>query len=111
MKIYYEPYKGYNSITGSASFFAFIEPEKHRLLREIGVDYILYEITRNAHHYYMRPSLMTQLLVEQRQVLMSHVYIYFNMYGNNFRKPFRDELQRLADCEVEPGMFRNEDIL
>ncbi|MHA2218041.1 MAG: hypothetical protein ACXACY_19070 [Candidatus Hodarchaeales archaeon] len=106
MKIYYEPYPGFNNSSSDGLIFG--EPEEFKLLREIGVEYIFYKISQKGLAYNFWP-IMDQLSPEQRQVLLSHAYIICNNNSAGifkFRELFRDELQRLADCEIEPGMFK-----
>jgi hypothetical protein len=117
MKIYYEPYRGYNKkydfvYTDDVVLeFSFTEPEEPKLIREIGVDYIIEGITeRDGFSYYLEPLIMRQLLPEQIRVLMSHAFrIPFSEL--HFVNQLRNEVEQLAKQEIEPGIFKDEDIL
>jgi hypothetical protein len=58
MKIHYEPYSGYNRrydfmySDDMVLEFSFIEPEEPKLLREIGVNYVVEEITKEDGFIY-----------------------------------------------------------
>jgi hypothetical protein len=56
--------------------------------------------------------LTRQLLPEQIRVLWSHVYrIYYYQPLLHFVREFRNEVEQIAKREIEPGMFKDEDIL
>ncbi|MHA2218919.1 MAG: hypothetical protein ACXACY_23605 [Candidatus Hodarchaeales archaeon] len=120
MKIHYEPYTGFNERHdfGNEGFsldLSFLEPEEPKLLKEIGVDYIVKEIMKkNGFKYsFYRLSSMSQLLPEQIRILMSHAYVVATLTStkNMFADEFYSIVRRIAEQEIEPGMFRNEDIL
>ncbi|MHA2218914.1 MAG: hypothetical protein ACXACY_23580 [Candidatus Hodarchaeales archaeon] len=120
MKIYYEPYRGFNNSydfaieDSSVMKFSFTEPEEPRLIREIGVDYIVNEITkRYGFSYSFRLLLMKQLLPEQIRVLWSHAYRIYSHTSSKiqFIPRFRSEVEQIAKQEIEPGMFKDEDTL
>jgi hypothetical protein len=101
---------------------SFIEPEEPKLLEEIGVNYIVNEITKRNGYSLVELSLMEQLLPEQIRVLWSHAYriFYYHAYRIFYYRPisqsqfvceFRHEVEQIAKQEIEPGMFKNEDIL
>jgi hypothetical protein len=117
MKIRYEPFPGFNNrhdflfSNGAVENLSFVEPEEPRLLREIGVNYIVKGITeRNGFNYYLEPLIMKQLLPEQIRVLVSHAHkIACLITKYQFIPRFRNEVKQIAKQEIEPGMFRNED--
>ncbi|MHA2218541.1 MAG: hypothetical protein ACXACY_21660 [Candidatus Hodarchaeales archaeon] len=123
MKIYYEPYLGYNKRYDFrypdtlVLKLSFIEPEEPKLMREIGVDYIVKEVTEKDGFKYSftKLSLMEQLLPEQMRVLLSHAYRICNHHRLfskfQFIRIFRNEVKQIAEQEIEPGMFKDEDIL
>jgi hypothetical protein len=85
--------------------FSFVEPEESRLMREIGVDYIV---------DFIGEPLTKQLLPEQIRVLLSHAYRIYGYYCFSklqFIREFRREVEQIAKQEIEPGMFKNEDTL
>jgi hypothetical protein len=108
MKIHYEPYTGFNERHdfGNEGFsldLSFLEPEEPKLLKEIGV----------FKYSFYRLSSMSQLLPEQIRILMSHAYVVATLTStkNMFADEFYSIVRRIAEQEIEPGMFRNEDIL
>ncbi|MHA2219357.1 MAG: hypothetical protein ACXACY_25875 [Candidatus Hodarchaeales archaeon] len=120
MKIYYEPYPGYNEkydfiyLHTTVMDLSFTEPEEPRLMREIGVNCIIDGIMVGSDYSFTELSLMKQLLPEQIRVLFSHAYRIYNSYCFSqvqFIFKFRDEVRQLARQEIEPGMFKDEDIL
>jgi hypothetical protein len=120
MKIHYEPYRGFNKqhdfiyIDNAVMDLSFIEPEEPKLLEEIGVNYIVNEITKRNGYSLVELSLMEQLLPEQIRVLWSHAYrifYYRPISQSQFVCEFRHEVEQIAKQEIEPGMFKNEDIL
>jgi hypothetical protein len=119
MKIHYEPYSGFNRrydfiyLDGTVMSLSFTEPEEPRLMREIGVGYIVEGIIV-VDGYSFRGPLMEQLLPEQIRVLLSHAYrIYFRtpIPQFHFINQLRNEVEQIAKQEIEPGMFKNEDTL
>ncbi|MHA2218910.1 MAG: hypothetical protein ACXACY_23560, partial [Candidatus Hodarchaeales archaeon] len=116
MKIYYEPFPGFNKeydfiFTDDAVMdLSFTEPEEPRLLREIGADYIVEGIMVGSG-YYFTGLLMKQLIPEQIRVLWSHAYrVYyrpfnqFNPFTPHPRLPrfvdrFRNEVEQIAKQE------------
>ncbi|MHA2218916.1 MAG: hypothetical protein ACXACY_23590 [Candidatus Hodarchaeales archaeon] len=117
MKIYYEPYRGFNKIydftypNNMVMELSFIEPEEPKLMREIGVDYIVGKITKRNGFIYLftELSLMEQLLPEQIRVLWSHAFRIYHYYQflskSRFTTRFRNEVKKIAEQEIEPGMF------
>jgi hypothetical protein len=97
---------------------SFVEPEEPKLIREIGVGYIVERIVA-GDGYSFRGPLMKQLLPEQIRILLSHAYrIYHHLCNFNpftsqprFVDQFRYEVEQIAKQEIEPGMFKNENIL
>ncbi|MHA2218536.1 MAG: hypothetical protein ACXACY_21635 [Candidatus Hodarchaeales archaeon] len=121
MKIHYEPFPGFNKefdfmyTDDIVINLSFIEPEEPKLLREIGVDYIIKGITeRDGFTYsFTELSLMEQLLPEQIRVLLSHAYKISEKFirKSQFIRIFHNEVEQIAKQEIEPGMFKDEDIL
>jgi hypothetical protein len=120
MKIHYEPFPGFNK---EFDFMypdtlilelSFTEPEEPKLLKEIGVDYIVEKITK-GDGYSFEGLLMKQLLPEQIRVLLSHTYRVFYYRLPTSQPRFVDllyiEFQQIAKQEIEPGIFKDEDIL
>jgi hypothetical protein len=119
MKIYYELYSGYNKkydfmySDDMVLEFSFVEPEEPKLLREIGVS----EITERGRFIFSAKalSLMEQLLPEQIRVLLSHAYRIYGYHWCSSKSKFiyklRHEVEQIAKQEIEPGMFKDEDIL
>jgi hypothetical protein len=120
MKIHHEPYSGYNRrynfiFTDDAVMsLSFTEPEEPRLMREIGVDYIIEGvIVRIGFNYSFKGLLMKQLLPEQIRVLWSHAYRIYNDCSSKVQFILRlhDEVEQIARQEIGPGMFKDEDTL
>jgi hypothetical protein len=107
MKIYYEPYRGFNRIydfvysNDIVMDLSFMEPEEPRLMREMGVDYIVNGIIV-GDTYSFRGPLMEQLLPEQIRVLLSHAYKAF-YHPSTLQVRFVDRFCR----EVEQIAFRD----
>jgi hypothetical protein len=85
----------------------FVEPDRPKLLKEIGTDKIFSEIVRNtiflcAFH----TNFMEELLVEQRCVLHNHAFIIATQDVHNFSETYYREIQLLLEQEIEPGVFR-----
>jgi hypothetical protein len=116
MKIHYEPYQGFNDrfdfifTDDTVMGFSFIEPEEPRLMREIGVDYIVEGVTEKYGFKYSftELSLMEQLLPEQIRVLFSHAckIAYLTGLKSQFIPKFRNEVEQIAKQEIEPGIFK-----
>ncbi|MHA2218917.1 MAG: hypothetical protein ACXACY_23595 [Candidatus Hodarchaeales archaeon] len=123
MKIHYEPYPGFNEKydfdfgDDAAMRLSFVEPEEPKLMREIGVNYIVEEITERYGFIFSAQVslLMEQLIPEQIRVLVSHAYKIYHSYRPFSKSYFIDrlhiEFQQIAKQEIEPGVFKNEDIL
>jgi hypothetical protein len=119
MKIRYEPFPGFNNrhdflfSNDAVINLSFIEPEEPKLLREIGVDYIIKGITErdSLFKYSFRGPLMEQLLPEQIRVLLSHAYKISGKFirKSQFVREFRNEVEQIAKQEIEPGIFKDED--
>ncbi|MHA2218039.1 MAG: hypothetical protein ACXACY_19060 [Candidatus Hodarchaeales archaeon] len=116
MKIHYEPYQGYNEkydfgSQGVSLNMSHPEPSNPKLLKEIGVGYIVEEITKRTSFYYnfRELSLLKQLLPEQIRVLLSHAYRIYDYHWcsskSQFIRIFRNEVEQIAEQEIEPGMF------
>jgi hypothetical protein len=108
MKIYYEPYRGFNRIYDFVYLndivmdLSFVEPEEPRLMREMGVDYIVDGIIV-GDTYSLRGPLMKQLLPEQIRVLLSHAYKAFyhpSTLQVRFVDRFRREVEQIAKQEI-----------
>jgi hypothetical protein len=86
MKIYYELFLGFNEefdfmyTDDEVMRYSFVEPEEPRLMREIGVDYIVEGITERNSYFFAESPLTRQLLPEQIRVLFCGVmYIGFTI--------------------------------
>jgi hypothetical protein len=120
MKIYYEPFPGFNKeydfifTDDTVMDLSFTEPEEPRLMREIGVNCIIDGIMVGSGGYSFTGLLMKQLLPEQIRVLLSHtyrIYCYQSVSRLRFVDQLHIEVEQIAKQEIEPGMFKNEDIL
>jgi hypothetical protein len=90
--------------------YSFKEPEEPRLLKKIGMDHIVEESTWDSNYvFHFTNSLMEELLVEQREILVSCAQL--SLRRNNCVAVFRELVGKLSDREMEPGMFKNEDTL
>jgi hypothetical protein len=93
------------------------EPSNPKLLKEIGVGYIVEEITERTSFYYnfRELSLLKQLLPEQIRVLLSHAHRIYDCHRysskSQFIRIFHNEVEQIAKQEIEPGMFKDEDTL
>ncbi|MHA2218539.1 MAG: hypothetical protein ACXACY_21650 [Candidatus Hodarchaeales archaeon] len=119
MKIRYEPFPGFNNrhdflfSNDAVENLSFIEPEEPKLIRKIGVDYIVKEVVKDSlfKYSFTRSLLMEQLLPEQIRVLLSHAYKISGKFirKSQFVREFRNEVEQIAKQEIEPGIFKDED--
>jgi hypothetical protein len=102
MKIYYKPYVKFTDIPLE-------EPNNPMLLRDLSeksIDSLVMDL-----YYNLKYTAILQLLTpEQRFVLNCHAsYLFLPRY--NFLTKMKQEIKQIAKQEIEPGMFKNEDIL
>ncbi|MHA2218035.1 MAG: hypothetical protein ACXACY_19040 [Candidatus Hodarchaeales archaeon] len=86
----------------------FAEPDEPKLLKDIGIDRIFFEVVRKTSFLYsFEANFMEQLLMEQRCVLHNHAYIVMTSVLSRFDEIYYEEIQSLSKSEIEPGIFKS----
>ncbi|MHA2218542.1 MAG: hypothetical protein ACXACY_21665 [Candidatus Hodarchaeales archaeon] len=114
MKIYYKPVFT-SSLTTNLVNWSFEEVDNPIRLNDLKYSHILEIIA--SFMYGGESFIITKLLPEQRYVIGCHLSrVWYNCYGGvvnlgRLRFVMAREIRRLAKQEIEPGMFKDENIL